>query len=104
MMKRYLFSETGSANVRPHFRISGGGAPDNCWLESLLIWNGNLYRDEKDRLIADLVFSFKNFDFRRAIFYDTLALDLTSVNAETDESVYLKIEGYPGLVAYHKNK
>jgi hypothetical protein len=65
---------------------------------------GKLYKDEKDRLIADLVFSFKNIDIRRAMFHDVLAFDLTSMNVETNESVYLKIEGYPGLVAYHKNK
>jgi hypothetical protein len=60
----------------------------------LLIWNGELTRDKKGRLIARLVISFKNKDIRRGIFHDSLAFDLTSVKAETREDIYLDITGY----------
>jgi hypothetical protein len=76
------------------FRISGGGAYGDCLRETLLIWNGELIRDKKGRLIASLVISHKNKDIRKSIFHDSLAFDLTSMKAETGEDIYLDILGY----------
>lgn len=93
----YTFNQQTGFRIKNHcllFKTSGGGSPDDCLRETLLIWNGELVRDKKGRLIARLVISFKNMDIRRAIFHDSLAFDLTSVKVETGEDIYLDIVGF----------
>jgi hypothetical protein len=92
------------------FQINYGGgyeAKDECNRREMLIWDGIITRDDQNRLVINLVFSFKNRDIRRAGVYERKSYDLTSLGLNTmgvgqDEKVYIRIEGYPDLIQYNQ--
>jgi hypothetical protein len=92
------------------FQINYGGgydAKDECYRREILIWDGLVTRDDQNRPIINLVFSFKNRDIRRAWVYEKKSFDLTSLGLSAmglaqGEKVYLRIEGYPDLIPYNQ--
>lgn len=84
------------------FSIQTGGYGTSPLIKYKVVWNGKYY-NTKDGLTVDLVFSFKNLDFHRALVHMDFKVDLTPIMSLSSDNININFIGYDRLINFQYN-